>query len=78
VILGMDSILFGDILHIPRVGTFILDIAIGDVRSTPQLLVVIHNDSIKPVAIVCEGRPFSTPLMQFLFTSPQDLYHSTF
>lgn len=29
--LGNDSTLFGDILHIPRVGTCLLDIALRDV-----------------------------------------------
>jgi hypothetical protein len=37
-ILGIDSTLFGDILCIPRVGTFLLDVVVGDVRPTPQLL----------------------------------------
>jgi hypothetical protein len=49
-VLGIDSTLFGDILCISRVGTFLLDTAVGDVRPTLQYLVVIHSDSKKPMA----------------------------
>lgn len=34
-VLGIDSILFGDILYILGVGTFILDIALGYSRHAP-------------------------------------------
>jgi hypothetical protein len=34
-ILDVDSTLFGDILCIPRVGTFLLDVVFDDVRPTP-------------------------------------------
>jgi hypothetical protein len=34
-ILGIESTLFGDILCIPEVGTFLLDVVLGDVSSTP-------------------------------------------
>ena len=64
---GIYSALFGlDILHFLGIGTFILDIAVGDTRSTPQLLTWIHSDSNKPVA-VCLRR--ETPITSFYAVS---------
>ena len=34
-----------------RIGTFMLDIAIGDIRPTPRLRTVIHSDSTTPVIV---------------------------
>lgn len=33
--LSIDSILFGDVLHIPVVGTSILEAIVGDMKPTP-------------------------------------------
>ena len=48
-VLGINSTLFGDNLHIPGVGTFLLDIVVINYKPTPQLLVVIHSDFDKPI-----------------------------
>jgi hypothetical protein len=47
---GIDSTLFGDILYISRVGTFLLDAMVSGPRPTPQFMVVNHSDSHKPMA----------------------------
>jgi hypothetical protein len=49
-VLGIDSVLFGDILHILVVATYILDIVVGDVRPTPRLLAMILSDSNNSMA----------------------------
>ena len=50
--LGIDSTLFGYIINVLWIGTFRLDIAVGNTRPTPQLPAVIKvSDSNKPVAI---------------------------
>jgi hypothetical protein len=51
----IDSTLFGDILCILGVGTFLLDVVVGDVRLTLGHLRVIHSDSNKPM-VACLQR----------------------
>lgn len=48
---GTDSTLFGDILHIPRIGTFILDIVVGEMRPTPRHPRVIQSNIYKHLVI---------------------------
>jgi hypothetical protein len=58
-ILGIDSTLFEDILHILGIGIFIMDIAVGDMRPT-QL--DDDSESNKIVTICFQGE---TPLNSF-------------
>lgn len=59
-ILGIDSTLFGDILLILEIGTFILDNLVGERRPT-YLFAAIHSDSNKLVAICLRREiPFSS------------------
>ena len=68
-IIGIDYTLFGDIICIVVVCTFLLDL-VGDVKTT-QLLVRIHTDSNKPMyACLQRENPFG-PFVAIYLTSLQ-------